>query len=238
VRPATDQVDNLLALIRERVALGHRVLVTTLTKRMAEDLCEYYTDVGLKVRYMHSDIDTLERVNIIRNLRLGTFDVLIGINLLREGLDLPEVSLVAVLDADKEGFLRSERSLVQVIGRAARNIDGLVVLYGDRMTRSMQAAINETDRRRKLQAAHNQKHGITPKSVIRGVTEMLPEAQGGSKKLTDGDFEGLSLAQLSDRIERAQRKMMKAAEQLNFEDAARWRDELRMLEATHLGLAT
>src|SRR6185369_2778184 len=171
VRPVKEQVDDLLGEIRERVKKKERVLVTTLTKRMAEDLTEYYADLGVKVRYLHSDVDTLERIEIIRDLRKGEFDVLVGINLLREGLDLPEVSLVAILDADKEGFLRSEQSLIQTCGRAARNLNGRVLMYADRVTASMQKAINETNRRRKLQAEHNKKHKITPATVKRAILD-------------------------------------------------------------------
>ena len=173
VRPARSQVDDLLEEIRKRVERKERVLVTTLTKRMAEDLTEYYQDLNVKVRYLHSDIETIERVEIIRQLRGGQFDVLVGINLLREGLDLPEVSLVAILDADKEGFLRSERSLIQTIGRAARNVFGTVILYADSMTDSMKRAIDETERRRRLQAAFNKKHGITPQSIIKALGSPL-----------------------------------------------------------------
>src|SRR5207344_2075620 len=173
IRPVGSQVDDLLGEIRERVKANERVLVTTLTKRMAEDLTEYYSELGVRVRYLHSDIETLERIAILRDLRLGEFDVLVGINLLREGLDLPEVSLVAILDADKEGFLRSETSLVQTIGRAARNVDGTVLMYADSVTDSMRAAISETQRRRQIQLAYNAEHGIDPQTIRKQVTDIL-----------------------------------------------------------------
>ncbi len=239
VRPARSQVDDLLEEIRKRVERNERVLVTTLTKRMAEDLTDYYQDLNVKVRYLHSDIETLERVEIIRELRRGTFDVLVGINLLREGLDIPEVSLVAILDADKEGFLRSERSLIQTIGRAARNVNGAVILYADGVTDSMKRAIDETNRRRKLQADYNRKHGITPQSVVRSLGTPLVEVY-------EADYVTVPLtAQKNDRyspkddaraIERLKKEMKQAAANLEFERAAELRDKIRRLEERQLGL--
>jgi excinuclease ABC subunit B len=236
--PVAGQVDDLLGRIRERVKVGERVLVTTLTKRMAEDLTEYYTELGVKVRYLHSDIDTLERIEILRDLRRGEFDVLVGINLLREGLDLPEVSLVAILDADKEGFLRSPRSLIQTIGRAARNVRGEVVMYADRVTPAMKQAIEETDRRRTIQRAYNEKHGITPASVTKAILDMSPTS--GSRdyvtvsKLKLDTIEGPAAQDLPEVIEALRQEMLAAAEALDFERAAKLRDQLKKLrgEAT------
>ena len=239
VRPARSQVDDLLEQIRQRVERRERVLVTTLTKRMAEDLTEYYQDLNVKVRYLHSDIETLERVEIIRHLRMGQFDVLVGINLLREGLDLPEVSLVAILDADKEGFLRSDRSLIQTIGRAARNINGTVILYADSMTDSMKRAIDETERRRRLQAAFNKKHGITPQSIVKALGSPLV-------KVYDADYIDIPLvadkaakygaAELPRQIRKLRKEMKQAAERLEFENAAELRDRIRELEQQELAL--
>jgi len=239
VRPATTQVDDLLSEIGKRVAVEERVLVTTLTKRMAEDLTDYLSDHGAKVRYLHSDIDTVERVEIIRDLRLGAFDVLVGINLLREGLDMPEVSLVAILDADKEGFLRSERSLIQTIGRAARNLNGKAILYADRMTGSMQRAIEETDRRRAKQVAFNQAHGITPKGVKKAITDIMEGAYGPAAARGKGkkvaEKKGAYDVSLSDpkaaaaRIKQLEADMMGKARNLEFEEAARIRDEIHQL---------
>jgi len=239
VRPARNQVDDLLGEIRLRAERKERVLVTTLTKRMAEDLTDYYQDLNVKVRYLHSDIETLERVEIIRELRMGVFDVLVGINLLREGLDLPEVSLVAVLDADKEGFLRSARSLIQTIGRAARNIHGTVILYADSMTGSMNRAIDETNRRRRLQAAFNKEHGITPQTVIKSLGSPLI-------KIYDADYvtvpmaaergETYGAAEIARTIQQLRKEMKKAAQQLEFERAAELRDRIRQLEEDELGL--
>jgi len=230
VRPVRGQVDDLLEEIRKRTADGERVLVTTLTKRMAEDLSEFLALRGVKVRYLHSDIATIDRVKILRDLRLGTFDVLVGINLLREGLDLPEVSLVAILDADKEGFLRSERSLVQTIGRAARNLHGTAILYADRVTDSMRRAIDETTRRREIQAAHNKKHGIEPRSIIKSIEEIrFSTAVADAREEQPAVFErgesyqGLSAEEL---VEALERDMREAATALDFEAAARLRDEL------------
>jgi excinuclease ABC subunit B len=242
VRPVANQVDDLLEEIRERTGRRERVLVTTLTKRMAEDLTEFLAARGVRVRYMHSDIDSIERVEILRDLRLGNFDVLVGINLLREGLDLPEVSLVAILDADKEGFLRSETSLVQTIGRAARNLNGTAILYADRMTGSMQRAIDETNRRREVQARYNEEHGITPQTIRKSVQEIRfttavadarePEAGDASERQAvaepAADYRTPDLTALMSRIEE---EMMQAAEQLDFERAARLRDELFEVKA-------
>jgi excinuclease ABC subunit B len=237
VRPVGTQVDDLLGEIRLRVKKNERVLVTTLTKRMAEDLTEYYAELGVRVRYLHSDVDTLERVEILRDLRRGEFDVLVGINLLREGLDLPEVSLVGILDADKEGFLRSPRSLIQTIGRASRNVNGEVIMYGDKVTDAMKRAMEETDRRRILQAEYNVAHGITPESTVRAVHDMSPAngttdwAPVPGKGLGKGDLEALDPAELRDRVDELRSEMLLAAEQLEFEKAAQLRDQVKKLEA-------
>ena len=237
IRPARNQVDDLLEEIRKRVERKERVLVTTLTKRMAEDLTDYYQDLNVKVRYLHSDIQTLERVEIIRDLRTGVFDVLVGINLLREGLDLPEVSLVAILDADKEGFLRSDRSLIQTIGRAARNVHGTVILYADGITDSMRRAMDETERRRRLQTAFNKEHGITPQTVIRSLGSPLV-------KIYDADYVDIPVAaepgvkygpgELPRMIRQLKKEMKQAAEQLEFEKAAELRDRIQELEEREL----
>lgn len=232
--PAGGQVDDLLGRIRERVARGDRVLVTTLTKRMAEDLTEYYTELGVRVRYLHSDIDTIERVEILRDLRRGEFDVLVGINLLREGLDLPEVSLVAILDADKEGFLRSPRSLIQTIGRAARNVDGEVIMYADRETEAMKYAIGETYRRRALQQTYNEEHGITPATVKKAITDFSPTSGSRdyyavSKAPRAADAAVAPEMDVGERIEALRQEMFAAAENLEFEKAARVRDQIRVL---------
>jgi excinuclease ABC subunit B len=236
VHPVAGQVDDLLQQIRDRTAAGERVLVTTLTKRMAEDLTEYYTELGVRVRYLHSDVDTLERVEILRDLRRGEFDVLIGINLLREGLDLPEVSLVAILDADKEGFLRSPRSLIQTIGRAARNLHGEVIMYADRVTVAMKHAMDETDRRRKIQHAYNLANGITPATVVKAILDLSPTSgtrdyyavpRGAQPVGSGAEREAVDLA---DRIEAVRQEMFAAAENLEFEKAARLRDQLRLLK--------
>jgi excinuclease ABC subunit B len=237
VRPAATQVDDLLSEIGERVSAGERVLVTTLTKRMAEDLTDYLADHGVKVRYLHSDIDTVERVEIIRDLRLGEFDVLVGINLLREGLDLPEVSLVAILDADKEGFLRSERSLIQTIGRAARHINGKAIMYADRVTDSMTRAIGETERRRNKQLAYNSKWSITPHGIIKGVRDMIDgiyDSQEARQQLkaaqAEAIYEGMNEKDLTRAIKRVEKDMLDAAKNLEFERAAHLRDELKHLK--------
>ncbi len=239
VRPAGDQVDDLLAEIRETVARGERVLVTTLTKRMAEDLSEYYHELGIRCRYLHSDIDTLERVQLLRSLRLGEFDVLIGINLLREGLDLPEVSLVAILDADREGYLRSEGALIQTVGRAARNAGGRAVLYADHETGSMERALAETRRRRALQQAFNEEHGIVPRTVVKDVAEAFAPAAAGTAAAEEDDWDrAMGLLEpppedpeaLEREMARLRKEMKKAARDLEFERAARLRDHLRELQ--------
>lgn len=241
VRPARTQVDDLLAEIRVRVERGERVLVTTLTKRLAEDLTDYYRELGVKVRYLHSDIETIERVEIIRELRRGTFDVLVGINLLREGLDIPEVSLVAILDADKEGYLRSERSLIQTIGRAARHVNGMVLLYADTVTESMRRAIEETERRRRVQSAYNAAHGITPQSVRKALASPLVKVYEmdyvAIPAVTEEEEEYWTPQQLAAMIEQTRGEMKQAAAALEFERAAELRDRLFALERRALGLA-
>ena len=238
VKPAKNQVDDLLEEIRKRVNKKERVLITTLTKRMAEDLTEYYADLGIRVKYLHSDIDTLDRVEIIRELRLGKFDVLIGINLLREGLDLPEVSLVAILDADKEGFLRSEKSLIQTFGRAARNVNGQVILYGDKMTTAMDQAILETDRRRKIQEEYNRVHGITPQTVkksVRNILASIYEADYFTVPVVSDIKQGyVSLKEIPRMIEKLRKEMKEAASNLEFERAAELRDKIHHLEEMEL----
>jgi excinuclease ABC subunit B len=219
-----------------RVQAGERVLVTTLTKRMSEDLTDYFTEHGIKVRYLHSDIETVERVEIIRDLRLGVFDVLVGINLLREGLDIPEVSLVAILDADKEGFLRSERSLIQTIGRAARHINGKAILYGDKITKSMRFAIEETDRRRLKQQAYNEAHGITPQGVQKRIKDIIegtyePDVARSQLRAEQAQAKYLAMSQkeISKEINRLEKEMLQAARNLEFEKAAQLRDQLKKL---------
>jgi len=238
VKPAKNQVDDLLEEIRNRVKKKERVLVTTLTKRMAEDLTEYYADLGIRVKYLHSDIDTLDRVEIIRELRLGKFDVLVGINLLREGLDLPEVSLVAILDADKEGFLRSEKSLIQTFGRAARNVNGRVILYADKMTGSMDQAILETDRRRRIQDEYNKVHDITPQTVkksVRNILASIYEADYFTVPAVSDFKEGYgSLKDIPKMVEKLKKEMKEAASRLEFERAAELRDKIHELEETEL----
>jgi excinuclease ABC subunit B len=246
------QVDDLLDEIHARAKVGERVLVTTLTKRMAEDLTEYYADVGVRVRYLHSDVDTLDRVELIRGLRRGEFDVLVGINLLREGLDLPEVSLVAILDADKEGFLRERRSLIQTCGRAARNVEGHVIMYADRITDSMQDCLDETERRRVVQKSYNDEHGIVPRSTTATLTPLEQSADTdragprvdptrsmrqdnqlpvGVGELRDTD---LLAEEISDRISELRKAMQELAKELRYEDAAKIRDRIRVLEARQL----
>ena len=245
VRPATHQVDDVLQEIRIRVEKNERVLITTLTKRMAEQLTDYLSDNGVKVRYLHSDVDTVERVEILRDLRLGVFDVLVGINLLREGLDIPEVSLVAILDADKEGFLRSERSLIQTIGRAARNLNGRAILYGDKITNSMERAIGETDRRRKKQIAHNLERGITPRAIVKKVRDLIDgvysEKAGKEAERLERDamqraqVEDMSEKDVSREIKRLEKLMMEHARNLEFEKAAQVRDQLHILKEQAFG---
>jgi len=248
VRPVEHQVDDLLEQIRVTTEQGHRTLVTVLTKRMAQELTDYFQELKIRARYLHSDIDTLERIEIVRDLRMGEFDVLVGINLLREGLDLPEVALVAVLDADKEGFLRNETSLIQTIGRAARNVDGRVVLYADRMTKSIVAAIDETDRRREKQEAYNQKHGITPQTIKKSMESPLASLLDGERVLA-GKTKGPQLAliegdapdarSIANTIKKLRKQMKSAAAKLDFERAAELRDRVRDLEswAVENGLA-
>ncbi len=239
VRPARTQIDDVLGEIRATVARGHRVLVTTLTKRLAQELSDYWAEVGVKVRYLHSDIDTLERMQILEDLRRGTFDVLVGINLLREGLDLPEVALVAVLDADKEGFLRSTTSLVQTIGRAARNAEGRVLLYGDTITPSMRAAIEETNRRREKQQAHNALHGITPRTILKHVENPLAAVLGAETPSAPAALAAdvtRTPAQVAAEVTRLRAEMKRAAAELAFERAAELRDRIRALEARELEL--
>jgi excinuclease ABC subunit B len=245
VRPAIHQVDDVLQEIRIRVDKHERVLITTLTKRMAEQLTDYLSDNGVKVRYLHSDVDTVERVEILRDLRLGAFDVLVGINLLREGLDIPEVSLVAILDADKEGFLRSERSLIQTIGRAARNLHGRAILYADRMTDSMTKAIGETERRRTKQVAHNLAMGITPRSIVKEVRDLIDgvysEKAGKEAERLElaavqrAKVEEMSEKDISKAIKQLEKQMMEHAKNLDFEKAAQVRDQLQMLKAQAFG---
>ena len=242
VRPARTQVDDVMSEIALRVAVNERVLITTLTKRMAEDLTDYLAEHGIRVRYLHSDIGTVERTEIIRDLRLGAFDVLVGINLLREGLDMPEVSLVAILDADKEGFLRSERSLIQTMGRAARNLNGTAILYADKMTDSMQRALQETSRRREWQLAYNKRHGIRPESIVKKVADIMegayPSPQTGKRKVGEDRpaYALLSSAQLLKKAASLEKQMLKHARELEFEEAARLRDEIQRMRDQGLGL--
>jgi len=242
VRPAIHQVDDVLQEIRIRVVKNERILITTLTKRMAEQLTDYLGDNGVKVRYLHSDIDTVERVEILRDLRLGAFDVLVGINLLREGLDLPEVSLVAILDADKEGFLRSERSLIQTIGRAARHLEGHAILYADKMTESMARAIGETERRRNKQIGFNAAHGITPRGVVKGIRDLIDgvyseksDHESMRLELEQARLQDMSERDVAKEIKRLEKLMMEHARNLEFEQAAATRDQLGRLRAMTFG---
>lgn len=230
VRPITNQIDDLVGEINSVIEKGERVLVTTLTKKMSEDLTDYLKEIGIKVKYLHSDIDTLERVEIIRDLRLGKFDVLVGINLLREGLDIPEVSLVTILDADKEGFLRSETSLIQTIGRAARNANGKVIMYADKITRSMQSAIDETKRRREIQMHYNIEHGITPKTIEKGIRKGIEATVVADEEAIYGNVNETDEASIKESIENLQEEMMEAAQNLQFERAAELRDKIKELE--------
>jgi excinuclease ABC subunit B len=235
VRETRNQIDDLMNEIRARVDVDERTLVTTLTKKMAEDLTDYLLEMGFRVRYLHSEVDTLERIQIIRELRLGQFDILVGVNLLREGLDLPEVSLVAILDADKEGFLRGETSLIQTIGRAARNVRGRVLMYADKETAAMRAAIEETDRRREIQRLYNQEHGITPETIVKGISDIAEFLQSESKvprsrRRRVRDRAGMSPAELEKAIVALEEEMLQAAEELRFEYAAKLRDEIRDLK--------
>ena len=230
VRPIENQIDDLVVEIHKIIEKKERVLVTTLTKKMSEDLTNYLKEIGIKVKYLHSDIDTLERTEIIRDLRLGKFDVLVGINLLREGLDIPEVSLVAILDADKEGFLRSETSLIQTVGRAARNSEGKVIMYADKITRSMAATIEETKRRREIQSQYNEEHGITPKTIVKEVRDSIETLKPADEELVFGVSESEDKYEIKESIEKLQQEMMEAAQNLQFERAAQLRDKIKELE--------
>ena len=240
VRPVRGQVDDLLAEIRDRASRGERVLVTTLTKRMAEDLTQYYQELGVKVRYLHSDIDTLERIEILRDLRRGEFDVLVGINLLREGLDLPEVSLVAILDADKEGFLRSAGSLIQTVGRAARNINGRAIMYADKETDSMRQAISETNRRREIQEIYNREHGITPASIVKSIDDVMTSVYERDYVTVGKTADDAGLfkthGELEAHVAGLRAQMQAAAANLEFEKAASLRDRIKQLKSRDLGL--
>ena len=228
MRPVEGQIDDLIGEINKEVAKKNKVLVTTLTKRMAEDLTDYMREVGIRVKYLHSDIDTLERTQIVRDMRLDVFDVLVGINLLREGLDIPEITLVAILDADKEGFLRSETSLIQTIGRAARNSEGHVVMYADTMTDSMRLAIQETERRRAVQMAYNEEHGITPKTIQKSVRDLISRSKkvAAEEMRMEKDPESMSRKELEKLAKDIEKQMKKAAAELNFEAAAELRDKM------------
>jgi excinuclease ABC subunit B len=244
LRATKNQIDDLLNEIRRREEVGERVLVTTLTKKMSEDLTDYLLESGVKARYLHSEIDTLERIQIIRELRLGDYDVLVGVNLLREGLDLPEVSLVAVLDADKEGFLRGRTSLIQTIGRAARNVNGKVLLYADKMTQAIQDAVGETNRRRSIQIAYNEEHGITPETIVKGVSDIAellaldsPTVPKSKRRRGRKDVEGMAPSELERLIIELEEEMYTAAEELRFEYAAKLRDEIKDLRRELLAAA-
>ncbi|HKP90827.1 MAG TPA: helicase-related protein, partial [Thermoleophilaceae bacterium] len=235
VRETKNQIDDLMNEVRARAEAGERTLVTTLTKKMSEDLTDYLMEYGFRVRYLHSEIDTLERIQIIRELRLGEFDVLVGVNLLREGLDLPEVSLVCIIDADKEGFLRGETSLIQTIGRAARNVKGRVIMYADKKSTAMQRAIEETDRRRAIQVAYNERHGITPETVRKGISDITDflalesKVPKGKRRARMPDREGMSTTEMSRTIVELEEEMLLAADDLRFEYAAKLRDEIKAL---------
>ena len=236
LRATQNQIDDLLNEIRRREEVGERVLVTTLTKKMAEDLTDYLLESGVKARYLHSEIDTLERIQIIRELRLGDYDVLVGVNLLREGLDLPEVSLVAILDADKEGFLRGKTALIQTIGRAARHINGKVLMYADKRTEAIEGALDETNRRRSVQLAYNEEHGITPESIVKGVSDIAefltldsPTVPSSKRRRGRKDLEGLTPTDLERLVIELEEEMFTAAEELRFEYAAKLRDEIKEL---------
>ncbi|MEE0781554.1 MAG: helicase-related protein, partial [Sellimonas sp.] len=228
VRPVEGQIDDLIGEVNKEVAKKNKILITTLTKRMAEDLTDYMRELGIRVRYLHSDIDTLERTEIIRDMRLDVFDVLVGINLLREGLDIPEITLVAILDADKEGFLRSETSLIQTIGRAARNAEGHVIMYADTVTDSMKAAIDETRRRREIQMQYNEEHGITPKTIQKAVRDLISISKKVAKqeKMLEKDPESMSREELEKLVKDLNKQMKKAAADLDFETAAELRDKM------------
>ena len=234
VRPVEGQIDDLIGEVNKEIANKHKILITTLTKRMAEDLTDYMRELGIRVRYLHSDIDTLERTEIVRDMRLDVFDVLVGINLLREGLDIPEITLVAILDADKEGFLRSETSLIQTIGRAARNAEGHVIMYADTITDSMRAALDKTQRRREVQMAYNEEHGITPKTIQKAVRDLISVSRkvAASELQMEKDPESMSEKELEKLIKELEKQMKKAAADLNFEAAAELRDKLIELKKT------
>ena len=239
MRPAAGQVDDLLAEVRARVNRSERVLVTTLTKRMSEELTDYYGELGVRVRYLHSDIDTLDRIKLLREFRIGDFDVLVGVNLLREGLDLPEVTLVAVLDADREGFLRSATALIQTTGRAARNVDGKVILYADRMTDSMEQAIGETTRRRSIQQTYNDEHGIVPETIVKRISDSFGQFYARDYVELNGPVEPTVPPDVTigDHLAELDKQMLAAAEELDFEQAAEIRDRMQALRRRQLGIS-